>query len=211
MGRFGPDPQDFFRSVYDDTPPWEITGPQPALSDLFAAYLPADPILDVGCGSGDLAIALATAGHRVTGIDFVEAAITRAREKAQALPVEAARRLDFQVADGLRPSLLGQKFGSVVDSGFYHLFDPEESERFIDELASTLLPGGRYYLLAFDIDFQMPNMPRQVTADELTTRFTPERGWRILDLRAAQFHSRVAPPVPAVRACIERRAARIDE
>lgn len=211
MSRFGPDPRDFFRSVYVDTPPWEITGPQPSLSALFASYPPMDPILDVGCGSGDLAIALATAGHSVTGIDFVEAAIARAREKAQALPAEVARRLDFQVADGLRPSLLGRQFGAVVDSGFYHLFEPEESERFVDELASTLLPGGRYYLLAFDIDFQMPNMPRRVSADELTTRFTPERGWRILDLRAAQFHSRVAPPVPAVQACIERRSERNDE
>ena len=78
----------------------------------------------------------------------------------------------------------------------------------------ALLPafyGGRYYLLAFDIDFQIPNTPRRVSADELSARFTPERGWQILDLRAAQFHSRVAPPVPAVRACIERRSERNEE
>lgn len=122
-----------------------------------------------------------------------------------------ARLLDFQVTDGLRPSLLQRQFGSVVDSGFYHLFEPEECELFIGELASILLLGGRYYLLAFDIDFQMPNLPRQVSAEELRTRFTPEKGWRILDLRSAEFHSRVAPPVPAVQACIERVPPKEDQ
>lgn len=207
MSRFGSDPRAFFDSVYRDTPPWDVGGPQPSMSALLAEYPPMDPILDVGCGSGDLAIYLAQLGHPVTGIDFVEAAITQAREKARALPAETARRLDFQVADALHPSLLGRPFGSVVDSGFFHLFDPDQGDRFIDDLAQTLLPGGRYYLLAFDVEFSIPNLPRQVSAGELRARFTSERGWRILEVRPAEFLSRVAPPVPATTACIERLPA----
>jgi cyclopropane fatty-acyl-phospholipid synthase-like methyltransferase len=174
------------------------------MSALFAKYPPLNPILDVGCGSGDLAIYLAQRGHQAVGIDFVDAAIAQAREKVRSLPPEVVRLLDFQVADALKPSLLRWKFGSVVDSGFFHLFEPTQCDQFIDELALTLLPGGRYYLHAFAIEFPIPNAPRQVTADELRARFTSEKGWRIHDVRSAEFLSRVAPPVPAISACIER-------
>jgi SAM-dependent methyltransferase len=211
VSRFGPDPRAFFDSVYSQMPPWDVGGPQPAMSALIAKYPPMDPILDVGCGSGDLAISLAQLGHQVIGVDFVEAAITQAREKVTSLPPEVAGLLDFQVADALRPSRLQQQFGSVMDSGFYHLFEPDQCDRFVDDLALAMLPGGRYYLLAFNIEFSMPNLPRQISKEEVQARFTPEEGWHIHDLRSAEFHSRVAPPVPAIRACIERLPARRSE
>ena len=207
MSRFGDAPLEFFNSVYRDIPPWDIGGPQPAMSDLLTKYPPMNPILDVGCGSGDLSIHLAQLGHQVVGVDFVDTAIAHAQEKIGSLPSEVAHLLNFQVADALEPSLLQRKFGSVVDSGFFHLFDPDQCDRYIEELALTLLPGGRYYLHAFAIEFPIPNAPRQINADELQTRFTPEKGWHIHEIRSVEFLSRVAPPVPAVSACIERLPA----
>lgn len=204
MSRFGTDPLAFFNSVYDQTPPWEIGGSQPAMSALLEKFPPADPILDVGCGSGDLAIYLAQLGHRVVGIDFVEVAIQQAKEKARSLPSDVARLIDFQVADALKPSLLQQGFGSIVDSGFFHLFDPAQCAAYIDELALALHPDGRFYLHAFAIDFSIPNVPRHVTAEELRSSFTLAMGWRILDIQSVEFLSRVAPPVPAISACIQR-------
>jgi SAM-dependent methyltransferase len=156
---------------------------------------------------GDLAIYLAQLGHHVVGIDFVEAAITDARRKAASLPVETTGLVDFQVADALRPSLLRKRFGAVVDSGFYHLFDAGQCEQLIREIGSILLPGGQYYLHEFAVEFPAPNLPRQVTADEIQLRFTAERGWKIREIQAVEFLSRVAPPVPAICACIERLAA----
>jgi SAM-dependent methyltransferase len=206
MSRFGPDPHAFFAGVYQGDAPWEIGGAQPALAALLDEHPPAGTVLDVGCGSGDHAIALAQRGLRVLGVDFVEAAIDQARAKAAALPQETARLLEFAVGDALRPSLLQRPFGAVVDSGFFHLFEPEARDRFVAELALALPPGGRYYLLAFAVDFPAPNVPRAVTEDEVRARFTAERGWRILALRTAQFLSRVAA-VPAVAACVERHTA----
>ena len=204
MSRFGSDPLDFFNSVYRDIPPWEIGAPQPAMSALIGRHPPISPILDLGCGSGDLSIYLAQHGYEVVGIDFVETAIANAKEKAGALSPQVARRLKFQVADALQPSLLQQKFGSVVDSGFFHLFDPEECDHLIVQLAEILFPGGQYYMHEFDIDFAMSSMPRQITTQEIRARFMPDRGWRIKELGSAEFLSRVAPPVPAICACIER-------
>lgn len=200
MSRFTPE---FFDSVYRETPPWDIGAAQPAILALLDAHPPAGPALDVGCGSGDHVIALARRGLRVVGVDVVQAAIEQARARADALPPEIADRVEFQVGDALRPALLGRRFGAVVDSGFFHLFDSGTRDAFVRELAATLQPGGRCYLLAFATEFDIPNTPLRVTEDELRARFTPEDGWCILTLRPARFESRIAP-VPAVAACIER-------
>jgi len=115
-----------------------------------------------------------------------------------------ARLLNFQVADALKPSLLQQRFGAVVDSGFFHLFDFDQCNQLIDELASVLLPNGHYYLHEFAVEFPISNMPRQIRADELQAHFTADKGWRIKEIQSVEFLSRVAPPVPAICACVER-------
>lgn len=204
MSRFEPE---FFEGIYrGEAPPWDVGKAQPALSALFDDHPPAGPVLDAGCGSGDLAIDLARRGLDVVGVDIVEAAIAQARQKADALPAEVARRLEFRVGDALRPALLGQRFGAVVDSGFFHLFDPSTRDAYADEVAAALRPGGRLYLLEFATEFPVPNTPLRVTDDELRARFSAEKGWRVLALREARFESRIAP-VPAVAACLERITA----
>lgn len=174
---------------------------------LIEKYPPANPVLDLGCGSGDLAIHLAGRGHQVLGIDFAESAILRARKKTASLAPEIAQRLSFQVADALDVSVLQQKFGAVTDSGFYHLFSPEQCDQLVNEIASILLPTGCYYLHEFAKDFPIPNMPRQITPKELQSRFAESGGWRIKEIQAVEFLSQVAPPVPAICACIERLAS----
>ena len=204
MSRFGSDPLAFFNFVYQDIAPWDIGVPQPAMTAILEKFPPTNPILDIGCGSGDLAIYLAQLGHQVIGIDFVESAIKNAQAKSDSLPHETAQFVSFKVADALKPSLLQQKFGAVVDSGFYHLFNPDQCDQLIKEIASILLPNGCYYLHEFAIEFPVPNMPRQISAEEIQARFTVEKGWRIKEIQSVEFLSRVAPPMPAICACIER-------
>lgn len=204
MGRFGPDPLAFFQAVYNGSAPWEVGQAQPAMASLIDKFLPSDPILDLGCASGDLAIHLARLGHEVIGIDFVQSAIDQANEKRNALPAEVAERLSFRVADALRPASLGIQFGSVFDSGFLHLLDETESDGLVADLAATLKPGGRYYLHEFAVEFPIENVPRAVTEDELRSRFSEANGWRVLEVTAAEFLNTVAAPTPAIAACIER-------
>jgi 2-polyprenyl-3-methyl-5-hydroxy-6-metoxy-1,4-benzoquinol methylase len=71
-------------SAYRKTPPWDVGAPQPALLGLLDEYPPSGPVLDVGCGTGELALALAQRGLAVLGVDLEEVAITRARAKAAA-------------------------------------------------------------------------------------------------------------------------------
>lgn len=46
------------------------------------AILPGESVLDVGCGTGALALPLARAGHEVTGIDFSAGMLERLRRRA---------------------------------------------------------------------------------------------------------------------------------
>jgi len=204
MGRFGEDPHAFFSAVYGDTAPWEVGGAQPAMALLLEDFPPSGTVLDLGSATGDLAIHLARLGHQVLGIEFVESAVLQAREKAATLPPDVAERLSFQVGDASRPSALALTFGAVVDSGFLHLLDPEETGRFVEDLGRALASGGRYYLHEFAVEFPIANVPRAIPRGEISARFNEETGWRVLDIRDVQFLNRVAQPTPAIAAVIER-------
>ena len=195
----------FFDSSYRGIAPWDIGEPRPALIALLDEYPPNGPVLEVGCGTGALSVALARRGLRVLGVDLAAVAIDRARAKAVAAEPTVAQLLEFRVGEALHPGLFSGPFGAVVDSGFFHLFGPHEREGFAHELAGALTGGGRYYLLGFAFDSPYLNAPREVRESELRALFDPDHGWRILALRPARFLTRSARgDVPALAVCFER-------
>ncbi len=100
-----------------------------------ALGLPArSRVLDLACGTGDLCVELAGAGHRPVGVDLSFGMLAAARTDA---PLVHADVLRLPVADG---SVDG------VTCGFA-LRNLEELPRFFAELARVLRPGGRISLL----------------------------------------------------------------
>ena len=196
----------FFDAVYRGRAPWDIGAPQPDLMDLIAEFPPSWRVLDLGCGTGDLAIGLAQRGYTVLGIDFAEAAIDTARERAAALPSEQRERVEFQVADAMKPSRWAGTIGAAVDSGFYHLFDSATRAELVHDLAAALPPAGRYYVLGFGIVIPYPEAPKQITSEEIRALFSREAGWEIKALRPASFHTVGFDEIPALALCAERLA-----
>jgi len=63
-----------------------------------------DPVLELGCGTGRITMALAEAGKRITGLDLSERMLERAVKKRAALRVEARNATLQEVLTALRSS-----------------------------------------------------------------------------------------------------------
>jgi demethylmenaquinone methyltransferase/2-methoxy-6-polyprenyl-1,4-benzoquinol methylase len=98
---------------------------------------PGDRILDVCCGTGDLALAAAEAGGRVTGLDFSAAMLERARRKSSAIEWVEGDALALPFADG--------SFDAVTIG--FGLRNLPEMERGLVELRRVLHPEGRLAIL----------------------------------------------------------------
>jgi demethylmenaquinone methyltransferase/2-methoxy-6-polyprenyl-1,4-benzoquinol methylase len=103
-----------------------------------AVVRPGDRVLDVCCGTGDLAVAAARAGGgRVTGLDFSERMLERARRKAPELAWVQGDALAMPFDDG--------SFDSVTIG--FGLRNLEDERRGLAELRRVLVPGGRVGVL----------------------------------------------------------------
>lgn len=133
-------PEYDYDELYRDTadsggPPWAIGGPQPALTAVLDDGVKGPKVLDVGCGTGDLAIALARRGYEVTAIDISRVAIDMASVKAAG----AGLTVRFEVQDATGLALSSAPFDSVFDSGLLHTLHRHGGGGVDDYLA--LLPG----------------------------------------------------------------------
>ena len=107
-----------------------------AVVDAVMAHRPRS-VLDLGCGEGWLARALAAQGARVTGVDAVAALV----ERAQAAGGATYRVSSYQ--DILDGSLTDQApFDAVVSN--FSLFGQQSVEQIISYVPRLLPPGGRF-------------------------------------------------------------------
>jgi demethylmenaquinone methyltransferase/2-methoxy-6-polyprenyl-1,4-benzoquinol methylase len=102
-----------------------------------AVVRPGDAVLDACCGTGDLAIACVRAGGRVTGLDFSEGMLERARRKAP--------ELEWVEGDLLSLPFPDDSFdAATVGFGVRNVEDLAEA---ISELRRVLRPTGRLAIL----------------------------------------------------------------
>ncbi len=107
----------------------EVAGPPPL------------KVLDVGCGTGFLALRMAELGHTAVGIDLSEEMLAEARRKVEGIGLVAT----FQLGDAEAPSQDGAPYDVILERHvIWTLPQPREALRACQAL---LKPGGLLILI----------------------------------------------------------------
>jgi SAM-dependent methyltransferase len=135
--------------------------------------LPAGAALDLGCGTGNVAIYLAQRGWKATGVDLVDYALERARRKARTAAVDAR----FLRGDALSLGQLGLgRFRLLCDLACLHGIPNDRRDAFVREVTAVAEPGA-YFFLAGLPSKKRPG-PQGFDRAEIEERFGAN--WKIL-------------------------------
>ena len=135
--------------------------------------------LDVGSGEGADAIWLAVRGWRVTGVDIAQAALDKARARAETVGAEVASRIEWQQRDLAEWAPRPQSF-ELVSAQFMHLPEPLRSHVFAS-FARAVAPGGTLLIVGHDVSDRPDDGHRahlrevMFSADDVLTAIGGER------------------------------------
>src|SRR5258708_26758973 len=178
----------FIADYYDESP--VVSG---RLQDV-AFYRDAvrefgDPVLELGCGTGRISMALAEAGKRITGLDLSERMLERAVKKRAALRVEARERVHL-VQGNMAGFELGEKFRLIIIPfrPFQHLLEVHQQINCLECARKHLAPGGRLILDVFQTDAERMHDPVHMR-ETLVTEDSTAYGRQVkIRERVAAFH-----------------------
>jgi ubiquinone/menaquinone biosynthesis C-methylase UbiE len=152
VDRFYDDANSLFVRAYDAF----YSGEQPQIADDVAFYERlarevGGSVLELACGTGRIALPLATRGLNVTGVDLSEGMLAVAREKRERLPAPVQARLSLVHQDMTELSLPNRfGFAFVPFRSFQHLSTPDQQSKCLQGIRRHLQPGGRLALHLFD-------------------------------------------------------------
>jgi SAM-dependent methyltransferase len=148
-----------------------------------------DPVLELGCGTGRITMAIAEAGKRITGLDLSERMLERAVKKRSALQVEARERVRLVQGDMTRFDL-GETFRLIIIPfrPFQHLLEVRQQMDCLNWVHQHLAPGGRLILDVFQTDADRMHDPLHMR-EALVTEYETADGRHVrISERIAAFH-----------------------
>ena len=169
--------------------PWEDAATDPLFANKFYELIdgeesgrsaPFGAALDLGTGSGIWGIELAKRGWQVTGIDIVEKALERARERVQRAGVNM--QLIKGDATALRSAGISNGFRLVLDTGTFLDFGTAAQQAMGREVDAIAAPDDALLLLVWPK--RTRPLIRGATRDEIEAAFP---GWRITNVEASHF------------------------
>ncbi|WP_072691240.1 class I SAM-dependent methyltransferase [Rhodococcus marinonascens] len=150
--------------------PWVTAGP--IFEDQIQALLdpldaPPGKVLDIGCGTGYQAIAMAKRGWQVTGIDNVQLALDKARSKARKSGVDV--RFVYADATDLEHAV-GRGYHLILDVGCYHGLSDRDRVAYVENVTAVSEPHATLLMFAFGPGYRGP-LPRGVSRSDVERTF----------------------------------------
>jgi SAM-dependent methyltransferase len=139
-----------YRNLPMEEIPWNLENPPDLLVDIVESQrvLPCRAV-DLGCGTGNYAVWLATQGFQMTGIDISAEALELAKRLAKRKGVPCL----FIPADLLVESTaLEASFDFAYDWEVLHHVFPEHRDRYVANVHKMLRPLARYLSVCFSED-----------------------------------------------------------
>lgn len=184
--------EDHWEGLYRNAPealPWEVEQTPPEFTQWAALLEPGASVLDLGCGRGHHAIAMARCGFIVSGIDFSAAAVDAARRNAAAAGVIT---VTFEVAD-----ILGYRAGSVFDLVYdysvLHHIEVKDRPAYARTVAGAVRPDGLFAVVCYADDDAAAEGGRRRIGKLGNVIHHPTRR-EVEDLFSAGFRSRSHEP-----------------
>jgi ubiquinone/menaquinone biosynthesis C-methylase UbiE len=117
---------------------------RPLKERIAADYIwPGDRVLEIGCGTGTLALMMASRDARVIGVDASPRMLAEARRKADQLGLSEAMQFHQLDASELVDHFAPASFDVMVSTLTFSEFSPELQRYVLDEASRLLRPGGR--------------------------------------------------------------------
>jgi 2-polyprenyl-3-methyl-5-hydroxy-6-metoxy-1,4-benzoquinol methylase len=163
----------YFDRRYSGTAPWDYNQPHAVIRELVQKKEIKGRILDLGCGTGDDAIFLASEGFEVVGIDFSKVAIEKAKEKIKDknFDLKLLEENVFEITSDIGT------FDTIIDCGLYHGLTDNLKEKYVEVLSELLNASGVLYLLCFSDLMPKTFCPQRVSQREINDFFSD--GWSI--------------------------------
>lgn len=169
--------------------PWEDAATDPEFvvkaAEMFAREEagrspPYGPALDLGTGSGIWGIELAKRGWQVTGIDFVETALRRARDWIRSAGVDM--RIVHGDVTALRAAGVGQGFRLILDTGTFHDLDDAQRLAMGREVSAVAAHDATVLLLVWPK--RRRPLIRGASRSEVEAAFS---GWTLASVEPSHF------------------------
>ena len=175
--------------------PWEDAETEAPFVEKFEELLdreeegrsrPFGRALDLGTGSGIWGVRLAERGWQVTGVDLVDKALGRARERI----AEAGVEMDLVRGDvtELEDAGIAPGFELLLDTGTFHGLQPEQQRAMGRETSAIAAPEATLLMLVWPR--RRRPLIRGASRDEVETAFP---GWTVTNVEPSYF--RVPKPL----------------
>jgi SAM-dependent methyltransferase len=154
--------------------PWDIGEREELVALVDSGRIKPCRAIDLGCGAGANAIYLAQKGFEVTGVDYAEAAISKAKARA----TDADVQVEFIVDDLTNLHHVSGRFDFLLDYGVLDDLRLPQRERYMQNMLALTQTGSQYLLWGFEYPMRwwerlLPFYDIPFSSGEIEQRFGP--------------------------------------